>query len=165
MRIAFTVVVFLVALLIAGTLTAEPIYLDAMMEMQLAELQKDFPNLRKEGCYRIGADRFLLIEIEKKDQKPSRIILSSVAPCRRPEDTAVALDVRHRKEIDLGSKSLEVLEKMKRPDASAPPDGALRKLGDTEYFYICRVSEGCARHTSVFMRDGVVSAISEWYSE
>lgn len=162
MRVAFTVVV---ALLIAGSLAADPIYLDAMMEMQLAELQKDFPSLRKEGCYRIGADRFLLIEIEKKDQKPARIVLSSVAPCRRPEDTLVAMDVRHRKEIDLGAKTLEVLEKMKRPDASAPPDGALRKLGDTEYFYICRVSEGCARHTSVFMRDGVVSAIAEWYSE
>ena len=161
MRVAFTVV----ALLVAGALSAEPIYLDAMMEMQLAELQQQFPSLRREGCYRIGADRYLLIEIEKKDQKPSRIVLSSVAPCRRPEDTLVALDIRHRKEIDLGAKSLEVLEKMKRPDASAPPDGALRKFGDTEYFYICRVSEGCARHTSIYMREGVVSAISEWYSE
>jgi len=161
MRIAFIVV----AVLIAGSLAAEPIYLDALMEMQLAQLQQHFPSLKKEGCYRIGADRFLLIEIEKKDQKPGRVLLSSVAPCRRPEDTPVAVDIRHRKEIDLGSRSLEVLEKMKRPDASAPPDGALRKFGDTEYFYICRVSEGCARHTSVFMREGVVSAISEWYSE
>jgi hypothetical protein len=41
----------------------------------------------------------------------------------------------------------------------------MRKLGETEYFYICRVSEGCARHTSVLIRDGVVTAISEWYSE
>lgn len=161
MRVAFMVV----AVLIAGSLAAKPLYLDAMMEMQLTELQEQFPSLRRDGCYRIGADRFLLIEIEKKAQKPARIVLSSVAPCRRPADTAVALDIRHRKEINLGSKSLEVLEKMKRPDASAPPDGAFRKLGDTEYFYICRVSEGCARHTSVFMRDGVVSAIAEWYSE
>jgi hypothetical protein len=54
---------------------------------------------------------------------------------------------------------------MGRPDASAPPEVQLKKLGDTEYFFICRVSAGCARHTSVFLRDGLVTAIAEWYSE
>lgn len=155
-----------VALLVAGSAAAaDPLYLDEMVEAPLSTLQRQFPTLRKEGCYRIAAERYLLIEIDRKDQKPWRVVLSSVAPCRRPEDVPVALDVRHRKEIAIGARTLEVLEKMKRPDASAPPDGQSRRFGDTEYFYICRVSEGCARHTSVFMRDGVVSAIAEWYSE
>ena len=162
MRLTFAVV----ALLVAGSaLAADPVYLDALVESPLSTLQQQFPTLRKEGCYRIGADRYLWIEIDKKDQKPWRIVLSSVAPCRRPEDLPAALDVRHRSEVVLGSKTLDVLAKLKRPDASAPPDGPLRKFGDTEYFFICRVSEGCARHTSVYMRDGLVTAIAEWYSE
>jgi hypothetical protein len=41
----------------------------------------------------------------------------------------------------------------------------MRRFGEMEFFYICRVSEGCARHTSVFLKGGVVSAIVEWYSE
>lgn len=159
------ITVAVLALLVSGALAAEPLYLDEMAEMPLATLQQQFPSLRKDGCYRIGADRFLLIEIDKKDRKPWRVLLSSVAPCRRPEDTAVALDVRHRKEIEIGARTVEVLQKMGRPDASAPPDGNVRKMGDNEYFFICRVSEGCARHTSIFTRGGIVTAIAEWYSE
>lgn len=159
------ITVAVLALLVSGVLAAEPLYLDEMAEMPLATLQQQFPSLRKDGCYRIGADRFLLIEIDKKDRKPWRVLLSSIAPCRRPEDTAVALDVRHRTEIELGARTVEVLQKVGRPDASAAPDGSARKLGDNEYFFICRVSEGCARHTSIFTRGGIVTAIAEWYSE
>ena len=67
--------------------------------------------------------------------------------------------------MELGDSTVDIVEKMGRPDASAAPETALKTLGDTEYFYVCRVSEGCARHTSVFIRDGLVSAIAEWYSE
>jgi hypothetical protein len=56
-------------------------------------------------------------------------------------------------------------EMTKRPDASAPLDGASRKVGETEYFFICRVSEGCGRHTSEFALGGIVTAITESYSE
>jgi hypothetical protein len=93
------------------------------------------------------------------------VVLTGSAPCRRPEDTAVAVDVRQRKGVELGDRTTQLLAKMGRPDAAAAPEAALRKLGDTEYFYICRVSEGCARHSSVFIRDGVVTAIAEWYSQ
>lgn len=153
------------ALLVAGTSGADPLYIDELVETPLAALQQQFPKLRREGCYRVAADRYVLIEIDKKDQKPWRVVLASTAPCRRPEDVPVALDVRHRSGIDLGARSIDVVQKLKRPDAAAPPETQSRRLGDTEYFYICRVSEGCARHTSVFMREGLVSAIAEWYSE
>ena len=155
-----------IALLFAGSaISADPVYIDQLMEQPLATLQQQFPGLKKDGCYRIGADRFLLIEIEKKDQKPWRVVLTSRAPCRRPEDTPVAVDVRQRKGVELGDRTTELLEKMGRPDAAATPESALKKLGETEYFYICRVSEGCARHASVFLREGVVTAVAEWYSE
>jgi hypothetical protein len=134
------------------------------MEQPLASLQQTFPGLKKEGCYRIAADRYLLIDMEKKDQKPWRVIVTGSVPCKRPEDVAF-MDVRLRRGIEIGQKSLEVVEKLGRPDAAAAPDPALKKLGDTEYFYICRVSEGCARHTSVFVREGVVTAVAEWYSQ
>lgn len=153
------------ALLVAGSSAADPLFIDALVETPLASLQQQFPGLRKEGCYRVAADRYLLIEIDRKDQKPWRVVLASTAPCRRPQDVAVALDVRHRSGVDLGARTMEVVQKLKRPDALAPPESQSRRLGDTEYFYICRVSEGCARHTSVFMREGTVSAIAEWYSE
>ena len=42
---------------------------------------------------------------------------------------------------------------------------ALKKLGDLEYFYVCRVSDQCARHNSVFIKNGVVTALAEWYSD
>ena len=154
------------ALLLAGSaVAADPVYIDELMEQRLATLQQQFPSLKKDGCYRIGADRYLLIEIEKKDQKPWRVILTSTPPCRRPEDTAVAIDVRQRKGVELGERTSAILSKMGRPDAAAAPEAALKKLGDTEYFFICRVSQNCARHTSVLVKEGVVTAIAEWYSE
>ena len=156
----------LTALLFAGSaLAADPVYIDQLMEQPLPSLQRSFPGLKKEGCYRIGADRYLLIGLDKKDQKPWRVVLTASPPCRRPEDTPVAIDVRDRKGVELGMGSVELVTKMGRPEASAAPEASLRKLGDTEYFYICRVSEGCARHTSVFVRSGIVTAIAEWYSE
>ena len=162
MRLAYAV---LALLFTVGAAAADPIYLDQLMETPLATLQQQFPGLKKEGCYRVAADRYVLIDIEKKDAKPWRVALASTPPCRRPEDLPVALDVRHRKGVELGQRTMQVLEAMGRPDASAAPEPALKRLGDTEYFYICRVSEGCARHTSVFVREGLVSAITEWYSD
>ncbi|HEX6085507.1 MAG TPA: hypothetical protein VF266_13340 [Thermoanaerobaculia bacterium] len=154
------------ALLFAGSaIAADPVYLDQLMEQPLAELQQQFPGLKKEGCYRVGADRYLLLEIEKKSQKPWRVVLTSTPPCRRPDDTPVAVDVRQRKGVELGDRTSGIIAKMGRPDAAAAPEAALKKLGDTEYFFICRVSESCARHTSVLVKEGTVTAISEWYSE
>jgi hypothetical protein len=156
----------LTALLFAGaTLAADPVYIDQLMEQPLASLQQQFPGLKKEGCYHIGGNRHVLIDLDKKDQKPWRIVLAAgPAPCRRAE-TAAAIDLRQRKGVELGDGSAVLLSKMGRPDAAAAPESSLKKLGDTEYFFICRFSEGCARHTSVFVREGVVTAIAEWYSE
>ena len=161
MRNAIAAVALLFA---ASSLAADPVYLDLLMERSLSTLQQQFPNLRKEGCYRIGAEQYLLIDIDRKAQKPWRVVVTSLQPCRRPED-ADTMDVRERREISLGQRTTEVLEKLGRPDAAAPPEPSLRRLGETEYFFICRVSEGCARHTSVFSRDGIVTAIAEWYSQ
>ena len=151
-------------LLAGGAFAADPVYIDQLMELPLSSLQRSFPGLKKEGCYRIGAERFLLIGIEKKDQKPWRVIVTGTAPCKRPEDAA-EMDVRDRRGIEIGQGSPAIIARLGRPDAAAPPDPPLRKLGDLEYFYICRVSEGCARHTSVFVRNGVVTAFGEWYSQ
>jgi hypothetical protein len=155
-----------VALLLAAgsSLAADPVYLDELAETPLASLQQNFPKLKNEGCYQLYADRFLLITMDKKDQKPWRVVVSTIAPCRRPEP-GPQLDVRERAGVELGHSVVQVVGSIGRPDATAPPDAALRRLGELEYFYICRVSEGCARHTSVFIKDGVVTAIAEWYSE
>ena len=157
------------ALLFAAgaAVAADPVYLDQLMETPATTLRDQFPGLKREGCYRVAAERYVLIDIDKKDKdgKPWRIALTNTAPCRRPEDLPVAMDLRHRKGVELGQKTMDVLAAMGRPDAAAAPEPSLKRLGDTEYFYICRVSEGCARHTSVFVREGLVSAIAEWYSE
>lgn len=162
MRHAITVVALFA--IISSAFAADPIYLDQLMEMPLSTLQQQFPRLRNEGCYQIGPERFLMIDINRKDRKPSRVVIASAAPCRRPEEGPV-LDVRERTGVNLGDTTRDILDKLGRPDASAPPDAALKRLGETEYFYLCRVSDGCARHTSVFMRAGIVSAIAAWYSE
>ena len=161
MKLAYAVL----ALLLATGVAADPVYLDQLMEMPLATLQQQFPGLKKEGCYRIAEDRYVLIAIDRREGKPWRVALAAAPPCRRPDDLPAALDVRERKGLELGDRTVQVLEVMGRPDASAAPEPSLKRLGDTEYFYICRLSEGCARHTSIFVRDGLVSAISEWYSE
>lgn len=163
MRVAIAVLTLLLTT-VSIHAQQEVLYLDQLMEMPLASLQQQFPKLRKEGCYQIAADRFLWIDMDKRDRKPWRVAISSSLPCKRAEN-GPALDVRERAGIDLGESTVKIVEKMGRPDASAAPEAPLRKLGETEYFYICRVSEGCARHTSVFVRDGIVTAIAEWYSE
>jgi hypothetical protein len=166
MKLASAVSALFLVVLVSGgnAFAADPIYLDQLMESPLASLQQQFPGLRKEGCYRIGVDRYLLMDIDKKDQKPWRVVISSLLPCRRAEDIP-AIDVRERVGAELGQKTPETLQKLGRPDAAAAPDTAMKRLGDIEYFYICRVSEGCARHMSIYARDGVVTAIAEWYSE
>ena len=146
------------------TRAAEPVYLDQLVEMPLATLQQQFPTLKSEGCYQLAERRYLQIVIEKKDRKPWRVTLTAEAPCRRPEAMA-DMDVRHRSGIALGDGGLAIVERLGRPDAATAPETSQRRLGDLEYFYMCRVSEGCARHTSVFMKAGAVSAISEWYSD
>ncbi len=161
MRLAYAVL----ALLFAIGAAADPVYIDQLMETPVDTLRQQFPGLKKEGCYRIAAERYVLIDIEKKDGKPWRVALTNTPPCRRPDDVPVAIDLRHRKGVEIGQRTIEVLQHMGRPDASATPEPTLKRLGDTEYFYICRLSDGCARHTSVFVRDGVVSAIAEWYSD
>ena len=162
MRLVLAFVSLLLAAL--DSRAADPLYLDQVIEMPLATLQAQFPGLRKEGCYRIEGGRYLLVTMDKKDGKPWRVALSSEQPCRRAEEGPL-LDVRHRKGVNLGDSTITVVEKMGRPDAAAAPETALRKLGDTEYFYVCRVSEGCARHTSIFIRGGLVTALAEWYSQ
>jgi hypothetical protein len=158
-------VTFLTLLFVAaGARAADPVYLDQLIETPLVTLQAQFPGLRKEGCYRIADGHFLLLTMDKKDGKPWRVALTAAEPCRKPEDGPL-LDVQHRSGVKLGDTTLSVIERMGRPDASAAPEVALKKLGDIEYFYICRVTEGCARHTSVFIRSGIVSALSEWYSD
>ena len=161
MRLVFAFVSLLLAAL--ELRAADPLYLDQLIEMPLAELQTQFPGLRKEGCYRIEGGRYFLITMDKKGGKPWRVALSTEQPCRRVEELPT-LDIRERKGVELGNSTVMVIEKMGRPDAAAEPDTTLRKLGDTEYFYVCKVSEMCARHTSVFIRAGLVTGIAEWYS-
>lgn len=147
---------------VPGTAT-EGVYLDELMESSLASLQQRFPKLRKEGCFRLADGRFLMISMAR-DGKPWRVVIAADLPCRRADD-GPDLDVRERRGIALGDTTVNLIEKLGRPDASADPEPALRRLGELEHFYICRVSEGCARHKSIFVRNGVVSAIAEWYSE
>jgi hypothetical protein len=162
MRVALAVIS---VLLLAGEVrAADPVYLDELVETPLATLQRQFEGLKNEGCYRLASDRFLLVSMDKKDQKPWRVIITSIAPCRRPTN-GPTLDVRSRSGLNLGETTVAVIQRMGRPDASAPSDAPLRRLGETEFFYICRITEGCARHTSVYFQKGVVTAISEWYSE
>ena len=161
MRVAWGV---LSLLFVAAASSAEPVYLDELMEMPVARLQTTFQGLKKEGCYRVAENRYVLVQIDKKDQKPWRIVLASTAPCRRAE-TGPTIDLQERAGIDLGQTQVDVVKQMKRPETAQPTDSSMRRFGDMEWFYICRVSEGCARHTSVFFKDGVVSAIAEWYSE
>lgn len=143
---------------------ADPVYLDELMEMPVARLQTTFRDLKKEGCYRIAENRYVLVQIDKKDLKPWRVVIATEAPCRRAE-TGPVMDLRERTGVDLGQTQVDVVKQMKRPETAQPTDSSLRRFGDMEWFYICRVSESCARHTSVFFKDGLVSAIAEWYSE
>jgi hypothetical protein len=143
---------------------ADPVYLDQLIESPLATLQQQFPTLKTEGCYALSAERYLTISIDRKDKKPWRVTISSEPPCRKPED-GPAIDVRSRSGVNVGDTTVAVVERLGRPDASASPDQKQKMLGDVEYFFICRVSEGCARHTSIFVKSGMVTAISEWYSE
>jgi hypothetical protein len=162
MRVAAAVLSLLLAA--PSARAADPIYLDELAETPLASLQSMFPGMKREGCYRLGETRYLLITIDKKDQKPWRVMLTAEPPCRRAE-TGPALDIRARNGVELGMSQVQTAVKMGRPDTAGAPETPMRKFADQEFFYLCRVSEGCARHTSVFFKGGVVSAISEWYSE
>ena len=162
MRIAL--IATAIALAAAAPAAGDPIHIDELVESPLSTLQSLFPGLRDDGCYAIGEGRFLLINIERKEQKPWRVALSSVEPCRRPA-AASPIDVVERQGVALGQSAIEVVERLGRPDAAAAPERSLERLGEIEYFYICRVDEGCARHKSILMRDGVVTAIAEWYSQ
>lgn len=162
MKVALTVMSLLFAAVAASA--ADPVYLDEIMESPVPRLQTMFPDLRKEGCYQIAADRFLLITIEKKEQKPWRAILTSTPPCKHPE-TGPQLDVRERNGVEIGWSQTAVVQRLGGPQTALPSDTNMKKFGAMEYFYICRVSEGCARHTSVFFTNGLVQSIAEWYSE
>jgi hypothetical protein len=96
MRLPFAVL----ALLFAASVAADPVYLDQLMETPLATLQQQFPGLKKDGCYRVADGRYVLLDISRKEGKPWRVALTDTAPCKRPEDLAAALDVRHRKGVE-----------------------------------------------------------------
>ncbi len=162
MRVAIAVVSLL---LVAGSSgAADPVYLDEMVETPLASLQTMFTGLKREGCYRIAEDRYVLITIDKKDEKPWRVLLSSMPPCRRAE-TGPAIDVRARSGVELGQSQITVVQRMGRPEVAGEPEASMKRFGEMEFFYICKVSESCARHTSVYLKQDAVTAIAEWYSE
>jgi hypothetical protein len=162
MRVAVTLLAVLLAA--TGARAADPVYLDQLIETPAATLEAQFGRMKHDGCFQIAPERFLFITMDKKDRKPWRVIYSSIEPCKRPV-AGPQLEIRERNGVSLGDTTVSVLERLGRPDAAAAPDQSMKKLGETEYFYICRVEEGCARHTSVLIHDGVVTAISEWYSE
>ena len=158
-----TLIVLSLLLVSVSAAADDPLYLDAIMETPAATLQTDFPGLKKEGCYQIADGQYLLLNIDK-DQKPWRALVSSAQPCRRAEQ-GPQISIRERNGVVLGETGPQVVQAIGRPDAATPPDADARRFGDMEYFYICRVSEGCARHISIFLKKGVVSAIAEWYSQ
>lgn len=160
MRLALT---FVSLLLVAVSSRADTVYLDELIEMPQSALQARFPGLKKQGCYRIAENRYLSITMNRRGDVPLRVTLSS-EPCRRPADIA-GIEVLHRSGAEVGGSPVDVVTKLGQPHASATPDTSQERLGDTEYLYICQISQGCNRHTSVFLRDGVVTAISEWHSE
>src|SRR5688500_11923454 len=123
MRVALAVVLLLLA---AGSMAAEPVYLDELVETPLTRLQTMFPGLKKEGCYRIADDRYVLITIDKKDEKPWRVVLASAPPCRRAE-TGPAIDLRVRTGIELGETQIAVVERMGRPETAAASEPSMRK--------------------------------------
>jgi hypothetical protein len=161
MKIALAALTLFVAL---RGYAADAVYLDQLMETPRATLLTQFPTLKREGCYSVGAGRYLLVSMDKKDGKPWRVAFTTEVPCKRPEEVA-PVEIRQRQGVQLGDTTIMVLEKMGRPDASAAPEAAMKKLGDLEYFYVCRVSDQCARHSSVFIKSGIVTALAEWYSE
>lgn len=152
-------------MVVSGGIAADPVFIDQLMETPLDALQTHFADLKKDGCYRLADGRFVLINMDRKAGKPWRVALAVAEPCRRPDDVRTPMDLQHRKGIALGDGTAAVLEKIGRPDAMTEAEPKLRNLGDTEYFYICRVEQDCARHTSIFTRDGVVTGIAEWYSD
>jgi hypothetical protein len=164
MKTTFAVLSLL--LVASSSRAADPTYIDQLVETPAATLQGTFTGLKGEGCYQLAADRFLLIDIDKKDQKPWRVLLMGTPPCRRPIEVP-AMDVHSRSGVELGQTGQQVIEHLGQPNATSGTDKDLRRIGvgDMEYFYICRVSDGCARHTSVYLKEGVVTAIAEWYSQ
>ena len=148
----------------AAAAAAGPLYLDDFVEAPLERIRSVFPDLQKEGCYRVSETAYLLLTIDEEDEKPWRVVLGSSAPCTEVEEVP-PVDVRHRSGVRLGDSTRQVVERLGRPEMSDAPQPPHRGLGDTEYFYLCRVEEMCARHTSIFLRDGKVVAIAEWYSE
>ena len=162
MRYAIT---FLAVLLTAaGARAADPVYLDELIETPMPALESQFGAMKREGCFQIAPDRFLLLEFDKKVHKPWRVVVSSIDPCKRVA-AGPQIEVRERNGVQLGEATVNVIGHLGRPDASAPPDSILKKIGETEYLYICRAEQGCSRHTSVLIRDGVVTGIAVWYSD
>lgn len=157
--------VLVAALSVAAAEPQGPLYIDDVVEAPLEQLQSVFPGLQKEGCYRINDSAHLLLTIDEKAEKPWRVVLASAPPCGEVEDIAGFLDIRHRSGVRLGDSAERVVERLGRPEMSDAPQPPHRGLGDIEYFYLCRVSEMCARHTSIFLRRGKVIAIAEWYSQ
>ena len=158
-------VVLALLMLVSARAYADAVYIDELMQTPLDVLQTHFEGLKKDGCYRLADGRYVLLNVDRRSKKPQRVVISASEPCKRPAAARTPMDLRHRGGIEIGDSTLVVLEKMGRPDASAAPEAAFRGLGDLEYFYVCRAEAECVKNTSVFVRQGSVSAISEWYSD
>jgi hypothetical protein len=161
----FGPVVLALLMTASARLHADAVFIDELMQTPLDVLQTHFEGLKRDGCYRLPDGRYVLLNVDRKTKKPQRVVISASEPCKRPADARTPIELRHRGGIAIGDTTLVVLEKMGRPDASAAPGSDFRQLGDLEYFYVCRAEAECLKHTSVFVREGVVTAISEWYSE
>ena len=163
MRVGATVLALSIA--VGGSTAADPIYIDQLMDTPLAALQTHFSGLRRDGCYTLADGSFVLVNIDRKEGKPWRVALTADPPCRRPTPVRTPMDLQQRKGVAIGDRLTDVVAKLGGPDAITDTDSKLRQFGDSEYLYICRSDQACVRHTSIFMRDGLVSAIAEWYSE
>ena len=161
--------------LLAACASAPPRAMDDLLDTPVASVERRFGPGSYARCYQISDGRFVNLGVD--DEDPTRfwsVELADVSDCTTTMPPLIEMPSKFNIGVDLGDPIEKALSVLGQPDSvlKQPPEGSsdeivlrFQRRGGIEYMYRCKAPPDCGSVTSIFARNGKVSAISISYSD
>lgn len=162
-------------ILLAACASAPPRTLDDLLDAPVASVEHWYGPGTYLRCYQLGDSRFINLDVDEGDPRQFwSVELADVPECATTMAPNADMPSTFKVGVDLGDTVEKALSILGRPDEvlKEAPEGSsdaaiarFKRLGGIEYIFRCKAPATCGTVTSIFARDGKVSAVSVWYSD
>lgn len=162
-------------ILLAACASSPPRVLDDLLDSPVASVEQRYGPGSYLRCYQLGDSRFVNLDVDEGD--PGHfwsVELADVSDCETTMAPNPGMPSTFNVGVDLGDPVEKALTVLGHPDEvlTEAPEGSsdaaiarFKRRGGTEYIFRCKTPATCGTVTSIFARNGKVSAISIWYAD